>query len=144
MTRCRTARTCASSQPMRIASSSASCASCRISSRFWFSTLIFSTQDTGFPSGVRHTWPPLPLAVSPTLSSLLDDICILFRGLVAGAAAVGADHELVDQIRQIYGALHVADALASSQHLCIAADIQQDVVVAQQAIAGHHCGSVLG
>src|SRR4030095_2755048 len=64
---------------------------------------------------------------------------------VAGAAAaVGADHELVDQIRQIYGALHVADALARSQHLAIAADIQQDVVVAEQPVAGHHRGRVLG
>src|SRR6516165_7754494 len=47
-------RTCCSSQPISTASSSASWASSRNSARFSFSTLIFSTQETGSPLGVRQ------------------------------------------------------------------------------------------
>src|SRR6516225_5720292 len=47
----RTSRTCRSSHPISTASSSASCASSRSSARFSFSSLIFSTQETGSPSG---------------------------------------------------------------------------------------------
>src|SRR5580693_1566497 len=56
----RTSRTCCSSHPISTASSSASCASSFSSARFSFSTLIFSTHETGSPSGVRHTGNSLP------------------------------------------------------------------------------------
>src|SRR5438132_6697644 len=51
----RTSRTWRSSQPISTASSSASCARARNSARFSLSTLIFSTQETGSPSGVCQT-----------------------------------------------------------------------------------------
>src|SRR5271169_2509861 len=51
----KTSRSWRSSQPISTASSSASCASSRSSARFSFSTLIFSTQETGSPSGVSPT-----------------------------------------------------------------------------------------
>src|SRR5215468_696394 len=92
-----TSRTCCSSQPISTASSSASCASSFSSARFSLSTLIFSTQETGSPSGVRHTGNSIvslsdivPLLGSGALRRLPLTRLLLPRGR-------GKDH-LADQV----------------------------------------------
>src|SRR6201984_2070210 len=120
----RTSRTCRSSHPISTASSSASCASSFSSARFSFSTLIFSTQETGSPSGVRQT--------GNSLSSLSDIFPLFGSGALRTLALArlllpagrGKDH-LADEVFEADRRLREFDLAARRDRLFVAAGDQR-------------------
>src|SRR4051812_3711019 len=137
----KTARICASSQPMSTASSRASWARPRISSRFWFRTLIFSRQETGLPSGcfqVGRSKPPL------SVSLFAMDIMLaagrlptrgrkpLLRLLLAAVPAAGDD--FCNQAAEADRALGMAKGVSILQKAVVRTEFQADEVAAEQAL----------
>src|ERR1700756_3094422 len=122
-----TSRTCRSSQPISTASSNASWASSRSSARFSFSTLIFSTHETGSPSGVRQIGNSADMLSSPWL----------FGGRFALArlllrTGLREDH-LTDQIFEADRRLGEFDPAAGRYHLLRAAGDERHEAVAEEA-----------
>src|SRR5271165_2796857 len=139
----RTSRTCRSSHPISTASSNASCANSFSSARFSFSTLIFSTQETGSPSGVRHTGNSivslsdiLPLLGSAVLRSLALARLLLPRG-------GGKDH-LPDQVFEADRRLGKFDLAARRDRLFFAARDERHVLLPEEAVGDDLGHRVLG
>src|SRR5215831_19467405 len=129
----RTSRTCRSSQPISTASSSASCASSFSSVRFSLSTLIFSTQETGWPSGVRHT--------GNSIVSLSDIFPLLGRGGLRRLPLArlllprggGKDH-LTDQVFEADRRLGEFDPPTRRYRFLLASGYQRHVLVAEKPV----------
>src|SRR3984893_14872091 len=122
-----TSRTCRSSQPISTASSNASWASSRSSARFSFSTLIFSTQETGSPSGVRQIGNSADILNPPSLFGRRFAFARLFLG-----AGLREDH-LTDQVFEADRRLGEFDPPAGRYHLFRAAGHERHEAVAEQA-----------
>src|SRR3984893_1479252 len=118
-----TPRTWRSSPPI----STASWASSRSSARFSFSTLIFSTQETGSPSGVRQIGNSADILNPP---SLFGGRFALARLLLR--TGLREDH-LTDQIFEANRRLGEFDPAAGRYHLFRAAGHQRHESVAEQA-----------
>src|SRR5689334_2671149 len=138
-----TSRTCCSSHPISTASSSASCASSLSSARFSFSTLIFSTQDTGSPSGVCQTGKSIVL--------LSDIIPLLGRAVLRRLALARfflprgrrKDH-LPDQMFEADRRLGEFDLPARRNGLSLAPRNERHVLLAEKPVGDDLGHRVLG
>src|SRR5271155_2570487 len=131
----RTSRTWRSSQPISTASSSASCARSFSSARFSFSTLIFSTQETGSPSGVRQSGNSLPSLSDMPRSRLFRSGALrrLALARLLLPAWRGKDH-LPDQVFETDRGLSKFDLSARRDRFVFAAGNERHVLLTEQAI----------
>src|SRR5258708_22705195 len=107
---------------MRIASSSASCASCCSSAMFSFSTLILSRQETGSPSGVSQM----------VSCSLIGGSLCLGAVVVAFLLRSGLGEEvLADEVLEADRRLRLLDPAAGLDHIVGAARDERHVLVAE-------------
>src|SRR6266849_4599533 len=133
-----TRRNCVSSQPISTASSSASCAMSRSSARFSFSTLIFSTQETGSPSGVRHTVPVSDslLTTRPPSGNAAgwsgDALLWLVGVAIALLLLALAEDVLADQVFKAHRRLGELDDAAGLEHVVGSARHDGEKLVAEQ------------
>src|SRR5258708_35150818 len=134
----KTSRNWASSQPISTPSSSASWASSRSSARFSLSTLIFSTHDTGSPSGVCQTGNLSTKVLAIDASRILFLRRRFVRGRLRRVAFAGLlggrrEHHLSDQVLDADRGLGELDPSTRRQILIRAARHQRHVFVAKQS-----------
>src|SRR5579883_3516504 len=121
---------------MSTASSSASCAMSRNSCRFSLSTLIFSTQETGSPSGVFHvgsaSFPAFALSLMRSLYSARGLLWRRFAAVLLLRRAALTIDELPDQRFKADRRLGVLDHASRLDRLVIGTRYDRQIFVAEQ------------